>query len=93
METTLKIYIAGVIFSALLNIVFVILNPKVTVKNIMGYCINIISSWACPLTIVGEFTSGLLESKGLNKVLWTNHKVSSDPRHRSQGFETRKHIH
>ena len=73
METTLKIYLIGMLFSLILNIVLAYLKEEVTIKNLIGYIVNVFLSWGFLLTVVANNIVFLLTAKGKNNVLWKHH--------------------
>ena len=73
METTLKIYLIGMLFSFILNIVLAYLKEEVTIKNLIGYIVNVFLSWGFMLTVVANNIVFLLTAKGKNNVLWKHH--------------------
>lgn len=73
METTLKIYLIGMLVSLILNIVLAYLKEEVTIKNLIGYIVNVFLSWGFLLTVVANNIVFLLTAKGKNNVLWKHH--------------------
>lgn len=73
METTLKIYLIGMLFSLILNVVLSYLKEEVTIKNLIGYVVNVFLSWGFMLTLVANHIVFLLTAKGKNNVLWKHH--------------------
>ncbi len=70
METTLKIYLIGAAVSMLLNLVLAYLKDEVSVKNLIGYIVNVFLSWGFILSVLANNITFMLTAKGKNTILW-----------------------
>ncbi|MGM9838137.1 MAG: hypothetical protein ACI30A_06590 [Paludibacteraceae bacterium] len=80
METTLKIYLIGAAVSLLLNIILAALKDEVSVKNLIGYIVNVFLSWGFILTIIANNIVFMLTAKGKNTILWKHKNNKTNKR-------------
>lgn len=78
MDTALKIYLSGVIVSAILCFILTIAKKEVRVFDIISVLLNIICSWATPISLLGMAINSLLNFSNLNKILWKTKEDKSD---------------
>lgn len=75
MNKYLLIYLTGVAVSAFLCLIITLLKKELRISDIISVILNIICSWATPISLLGIFLNNLLQRTGKNLLIW---KKSSD---------------
>lgn len=77
MNNLATIYLCGVVVSAIIVIIMSALKEEFRLSDLVSALINIICSWACPLSFVGIFVRSLLKRSGNDLKLWSKLSAQS----------------
>lgn len=74
MDMHLKIYLSGVAVSAILCLALTLAKDEIRISDIISIFLNVICSWATPISLMGMAIFGFLNKKHWNKLIYSGKK-------------------
>jgi len=75
------IYWSGVVTSAIICLILTLAKREVRVADLIGVLLNIICSWATPISLIGIALQRILQMTNRNGLIWKKkEQKNSEPR-------------